>query len=101
VSALPELVPCLLERHRVRARIAGLQARERAEQTTGNADVGGLEPDVVVVKRAVAVLLLALAVRQPANGEQIRTIEQSNPVGEIQPTAGVEFCGDVSQAGGA
>ena len=63
--------------------------------------LGCLEPNVVVVKRAVAVLLLALAVRQPANGEQIRTIEQSNPVGEIQPTAGVEFCGDVFQAGGA
>ena len=40
-------------------------------------------------------------ISRTANGEQIRTIEQSNPVGEIQPTAGVEFCGDVFQAGGA
>src|SRR5215472_6356505 len=64
-GALPQLVPRLLERHRVRAGIAGPQPRERAEQTARDADVRRLEADVEVVVRARAVALLALAVREP------------------------------------
>ena len=52
-GALPQLVPRLLERHRVRAGVAGPQPRERAEQAARDADVGRFEADVeVVVGRA-------------------------------------------------
>ena len=71
VGALPQLVPGLVERHRVGAGIARLQPRERAEQAAGDADVGRLEADVVVVVGAAAVPLLALAVGEPADREQI------------------------------
>jgi hypothetical protein len=99
MSAAAQLVPGLLVRHRVRPRIAGAQARERAEQTRGHADVRGLDADVVVVVGARAVTLLALAVRQPADGQQIRRREQAHAVGERQSLAGGEFVGDVGEAG--
>jgi hypothetical protein len=99
MSAAAQLVPGLLVRHRVRPWIAGAQARERAEQTRGHADVRGLDADVVVVVGARAVTLLALAVRQPANGEQIGRLEQAHAVGERQSLAGGEFVGDVGEAG--
>ena len=100
VGALPQLVPRLLERHRVGAGVARLQPRERAEQAARDADVGRLEADVVVVEGARAVALLALAVGQPADGEQIRRLEQPDAVGEIEAHAGVELLGDVGEAGG-
>ena len=68
MATLPQFVPSLLERHRVRAGVAGLQPRERAEETTGDADVCRLEPDVEVVEGARAVAFLALAVCEPADG---------------------------------
>src|SRR5437868_13435309 len=100
VGPLPELVPRLLERHRVRAGIAGLQARERAEKATGNADVGGFETDVVVVEGPAAVTLLALTVRQPADGQQIRRFEETPAVLHVEALAGVQFFRDLSEAGG-
>jgi hypothetical protein len=45
--------------------------------------------------------LLALAVRQPADEEQVVTLEQANAIAEIEPNAAVEFVCDVGQAGGA
>ena len=70
VGALPQLVPRLLERHRVRAVVAGLQPRERAEEAARDADVGRFETDVEVVVGPRAVPLLALAVREPAERQQ-------------------------------
>ena len=43
--------------------------------------------------------LLALAIGQPADGEQIRRLEQADAVVERQPLAGVELVGDVGEAG--
>src|SRR6185369_7237376 len=51
VRALTKLAEDLLERHRIRLRIARLEARERTEETRGHADVRGLETQVVVVER--------------------------------------------------
>ena len=44
--------------------------------------------------------LLALAVGQPADGEQIGRLEQPDAVVEIEALAGVELLGDVEEAGG-
>ena len=92
VGALPQLVPRLLERHRVGAGVAGLQPRERAEQTAGDADVGRFEPDVVVVVGARAVPLLALAIGEPADGEEIGRLEQPHAVLEVQTLARDRVC---------
>ena len=84
VRALTQLVPRLLERHRVRAVVARLQARERAEQATRDADVGRFEPDVEVVIGARAVALLALAIGEPAKRQDIGTLEQPHSLVERQ-----------------
>ena len=44
--------------------------------------------------------LLALAVGEPADGEQIRRLEQPDAVVEVETHAGVELLGDVGEAGG-
>ena len=44
---------------------------------------------------------LALAVGEPADGEQIGRLEQADAVVEVEPDAGVEFFGDVGEAGGS
>src|SRR5687768_3909845 len=62
VRALAELVPRLLERHRVGLGHAGLQTREGAEEAARLADIRRLETQVVVEVGARAVTLLALAV---------------------------------------
>ena len=92
-----QLVPHLFEAQGVGAVIAGLQPRERAEQTVGHADVGRLDADVVVEEGAPGVPLLALAVGQPAEGEQIRAGEQPHPVVELEPGPRLELVGDVEQ----
>ena len=51
VGALAQLVEHLLERHRVRAGVAGPQPRERTEETARHADVRRFEPQVEVVVR--------------------------------------------------
>ena len=69
----------------------GLQPRERTEQAAGHADVRRLEPQVVVVVRTRAVALLALAVGEPPDRVQVRTLEQPDAVVERQPLAGIEL----------
>ena len=99
VGAMPQFVPGFFERHRVRAGIAGLQPRERAEETAGDADVGRFKADVEVVVGAPAVALLALAVRQETKGEQVAACEQAAPILEGEPLTSVEAMGDVLQSG--
>ena len=94
VLALPQLVPRLLERHRVGGRIGRPQPRERAEQAARLADVGGLEPQVVVEIGARAVTLLAIAVREPPDRQQVRRLEQAHAVLERQPLASAQFLVD-------
>ena len=98
-GALAQLAPGLLEAHRVGAVVARLEAREGAEQAARHADVGRLQPDVVVEKGVVAVPLLALAVREPADGEQVRGLEEADPVAEVQANAFVELGRDVAKPG--
>ncbi len=98
MGALPQLVPRLFERHRVRPVVAGLQPREGAEQAAGDADVGRFEPDVEVVVGARAVPLLALAIRQPAERQRVRTVEQPHAVVEGEAHAGLELVVDVGEA---
>src|ERR1035437_2677672 len=64
VAALTKLLPGILERHRVRVRVARAEPRERTEQAARHADVGRLDANVVVVVCEIAVPPLALA-----NGE--------------------------------
>ena len=99
IAALAQLLPGLLERHRVGAGRAFLEPRERAEQAARLADVGRLEAQVVVVEGARAVPLLALAVGELADGEQVGRLEQADAVGELQADAGVELVGDVAESG--
>src|SRR3990172_503374 len=98
-GTLPQLVPRLIEGHRVGAGIARLEPRERTEETARHADVGRLETDVVVVKRAAAVPLFALAIGEPANGQQIRAVEQPPTVRQVEAFAALEFLRDISEAG--
>ena len=43
--------------------------------------------------------LLALAVREPSDGEQIGALEQANAVVERQPFAGAQLVVDVGESG--
>ena len=98
VGALAELVEHLLDAHRVRAGIVRAQPRERAEQARRLADVGRLEPQVVIEVGARAVPTLALAIGQPARApSRSGVVEQPHAIVERQPLAGaVElFVGDV------
>jgi hypothetical protein len=99
VCASAQLGPHLFEGHRVRTGVARLEARKRAEQAAGDADVRRLDADVVVVVGAPSVALLALAIRQPADGEQVG-LKQAHAVREIQTDASREFFVDVGEAGG-
>ena len=91
MGALPQLLPRFLERHRVRAVVARLQPRERAEEATGHADVGRFEADVEVVVGPPAVPLLALAVREPAECQRVRAVEERQPVVEGEADASLEL----------
>src|SRR5262249_23119194 len=73
--------------------------RERAEETRGDADVRRLETDVVVVEGSRAVALLALAVRQPADGQKVRRLEQTDAVFERQSNSGIQLVSDVEEVG--
>ena len=101
VTALSKLVPGLLERHRVGAWIAWLEARKRAEQTARHADVGRFETDVVVVVSTLAVAAFAFAIGQPAYGQEVRRLEKPDAIFENQTLAGVQLFGDVNETGGA
>ena len=100
VRAGAELVPGLLERQRVRALVARLQPRERAEEAAGDTDVRRLDADVVVEVGAAVVPALALAVRERADGEQVARLEEAQPVGRVEPLASLELLGDVGEPGG-
>ena len=82
----------------MRTGITGTQTRKRAEETRRFADVGRLEPQVVIEIRAVAVTPFAFAIRQRAQAEQIRRLEQLHAVVERQPFAGSDLFADVSKA---
>src|SRR5207253_10835466 len=101
VTPLAQLVPRLLERHRVRAAVARLEPRKGAEEATRDADVGRLQPDIEVVERAAAVPPLALAIGEPADREQVGTVKQAHAFVERQPDAGVELVSDISETGRA
>ncbi len=101
VRALAQLVPGLLERQRVRARVAWLQARKGAEETAGDADVGRFEPDVVVVERAAAVAPLALTIREPADRQEVGGFEEPDAVRELQPRSGRKLFFDVEEPSSA
>ena len=108
MRALAQLVPRLFERHRVGAGVAGLQARERAEQAAGDADVGRFEPDVVVVegaaRRAASRARGWPASRRPAD----RAVEQPDAVVEVRRTPASSLsamsrrpaCGETGHASG-
>ena len=100
LTAAPQLVPGLFERHCVRAGIAGFQPRERAEQAACNADIGRFDSNVVVEVRAPAVAALALSVGQPPDGQQIGRIEQTDAVDQVEPDASFKLVCDIQQAGG-
>ena len=44
--------------------------------------------------------LLALAIRQPADGQQIGRVEETNALFQSQSKTGVELIGDVEKVGG-
>ena len=98
MGALSQLVPRLFERHRVRPVVAWLQARERAEQAAGDADVGRFEPDVEVVVGPRAVPLFALAIGEPAERQRVRTVEERQAVVEGKADAGLELVVDAGEA---
>jgi hypothetical protein len=70
VGARPKLVPHFLERHRVCAGIARLEAGERAEETARDADVGRFQPQVEVVERVRAVAAFAFALLSAGSDSQ-------------------------------
>ena len=99
--ALPQLVPRLLERHRVGAGVAGLQPRERAEQTARHADVGRLEPDVVVVERAARRGASRARGWRASRRRADRAHSNSRtPSSRSRRSPRVELVGDVEEAGG-
>ena len=91
----PQAVQHLLHRRGVRAGLVGRQPRERAEEARRLADVGGLEPQVVVEVGAAAVAALALAIGQPADAQQVGRGEQPLAVVEGQALPRVDLVGDV------
>ena len=97
VGSRSQFLEHLIQRHRVGVRIAGLETRERAEEATRDADVRRLEPQIEVVERSAAMSLLALAIRQPADGVHIVTFEQTHAVLERQTLRGIDFVGDVCE----
>ena len=100
IRPLAQLVPRLLQAHRVGAVVARLQPREGAEETARDADVGRLEADVVVEVGTAAVPPLALAVGEPADREEIGRREQPDAVVQRQPFTGIELVRDPVQANG-
>jgi hypothetical protein len=98
VGALTELAEHLLDAHRVRTGIVWAEARERTEQARRFADVGRLEPQVVIEVGARAVTALAFAIGHPADRQQISS-EQSDTVVKRQPLAGIDLVGDLGEAG--
>src|SRR6185436_14588435 len=97
VSAGAKLFPRLLEPHGVGAGISGPQASEGAKQTTGHADIRGLDADVEVVIRQVSVPPFALPVGQCRHVEQIGMLEKPNAVFEGQTFPVGELLGNLGE----
>ena len=97
-DARAQLPPRLVVRHRVRALVARLQARERAEHAARLADVGGVDVQVAVEEGAVAVQALAHLVGQRADLEQVRVLEQRDAVGQRQRLARAHLVPDPGEA---
>ena len=95
MGALAQLVPSLLQRHRVRGVVGWLKPCERAEETARDTDIGGLEAQVVVEVGPGAVTLLARAVGEPPDRQQIRRREQPDAIFEAEPLAGAQLVIDV------
>ena len=95
IAALTQLVPGLLQRHRIGTRITGLEPGKRTEQTARHADVRGFESKIVIEESVVPVPSLTFAVGQPPDGEQIGTSQKLDAVFETQPSTSVEFRSDV------
>ncbi len=88
----------LLDRHRVGLWIAGLEPREAAEDAAGLAHVGGVDVEVAVEPRQIAVACLAHQVGQRADRRQLGAPDQRDAVVERQALAGEHLLGDVAQA---
>ena len=94
VGALAQLVPGLLERHRVRAGVAGLAAARTSR--TGSSRRRRWSPRAgccscsTCGRRAA----FALAIGQPADRQQVGAVEQPDAVLEIEAHAGLELLGD-------
>jgi hypothetical protein len=99
IGAPPQLVPRLLEGHRVRARHSGLQARERAEQAARHAHVRRLDAEVVVEIRVRAVPLLTLAVGEPPDSEQVLALEQAYAVLQTEALPSLKPGVDIQESG--
>ena len=95
-----QLVPGLLETQGVGLGILGTEPRERAKKTARDTDIGRLETDVVIEEGLRTVPLLAFPIGEPADRDQVRALEQTEPVVELEPDAGVELRRDVVEASG-
>ena len=73
----------------------------RTEETAGNADVSGFQPQVVVEVRPGTVAPLALAVREPSDTEQVRAPKESHTVVKVEALTCSQLLFDVAEPGGA
>src|SRR5688500_4516995 len=99
IRTLTKLVPRLFQRHRVRLGHTRLEAREGTEETARLADIRRLEAEVVVEIRSRAVTLLALTVGEPADGKQVRRVEELHAVFEREAFAGPQLVVDLGESG--
>ena len=95
----PQLVPHLVERQGVGAVVTRLQPGERAEQTARDADVGRLDPDVVIEERPAGMPPFALAVGEPAQRQEVGAGEQPYAVLVAQPHPGVDLFRNIEEPG--
>ena len=97
VEARLQLPPGLGVRHRVGARLALLEARERAEAAARLADVRRVDVEVAVEVRAVAVQALADLVGQHAQLEEVSVFEERHAVFERQRLSVAHLVADPGQ----
>ena len=85
---------------KLRARVADLEARERAEHAARLADVGGVDVHVAVEEGAVAVHPLAHLVGQRADLHQVRVLVQGDAVGQRKRLGGTHLVADRRESRG-
>ena len=95
----PQLVPHLIEGQGIGAVVTRPQPCERTEQTARDADVGRLDPDVVIEERLAGMPPFALAIGEPAQRQQVGAVEQPYAVLVEQPNPGVELFRDIEEPG--